>query len=686
MGAASGDAAWGDQDAAAIRGLRLLLHGVLPLVASLLRRQRARGRSANSDPLSSLIVEEGEVEAILMVLDRDLAQPVPSADSATMARTGELPGFVGRVVHRFAVDRVGEIALALALGVEFDSRFARLVGYLNDHPSHVRPTLGLVWDIADLPLGESRMAMLQSPVVRDGVLEVTGEGPWSTRELQIAADFLPRFVGAPGPVSSVRVTEPGAAREPIDLDDEAQLAISAWRESARQGALLPLLLEGPAGSGRTNLARFLFGSLGCATVSGAEDPRILRREARLQGAGIAAVPRGDLAAWWAILADFRRPIAVVASPEQGEDLRPLIPIEPVTLRLGVPDVAVRARLWRASAVGERLNSEAASRIAACFPFTPGRINRAAERAAREPWAEESLARICREVAANSFEGFARRLPRVFRREDLVLPEKLEQEFALALAWVSYRQQVFSEWKLGHRLAEFRGLTLLLAGPPGTGKTMAAQVLARELELDIFRVDLSRVVSKYIGETEKHLGMLLAAAQQSGAVLLFDEADALFGKRSEVRDARDRYANIEVGFLLQRIEEHDGIVLLSTNRMGDIDEAFQRRFQFVLHFPFPDSALRTRIWERLLPREACDEEIDVAELADRFRLCGGEIRNAILAAAFIAASENTRIGHGHLFSALRREVLKAGRVLRTEEREDAEGAVNGRRGRASGSKS
>jgi len=658
-------------------GVHALLHGVLPLLASALRRQRERGRSAGSDLLSGLLIEDGEAESLLATLDRDLGRSEPSKNSESISAPRELVGFVGQVTTRFAVDRVGEIALALALGVEVDGRFARLVGYLNDHPSHVRPTLGLVWEVAEVPVGPSRISLLQAPIVRDAVLEVSGDGPISTREVRIVADLVPRFVGVPGAESSLRVTKPSDGQAPVEIQEEAQVGAQAWLQAAKRGAGLPLVIEGPPGSGRTSLARLLFGVLGFGTVSGTRDPRVLRREARLHGAGIVAIPQGDLAAWWAELADVRWPIAVVVSPEEGAALRAVMSDEPVTVRLDVPDVGARARLWRASAVGQLLGPNDAALMAARFPFTPSKINRAAERAAQEPWAEGLLSQICREVAAASFDGLARRLPKVYRREDLVLPMELEQEFALALSWVHHRQQVLGDWKLGRRLADRWGLTLLLAGPPGTGKTMAAQVLAQELETDIYRVDLSQVVSKYIGETEKHLGALLTAAQQSGAVLLFDEADALFGRRSEVRDARDRYANIEVGFLLQRIEEHEGIVLLSTNRMGDMDEAFQRRFQFVLSFPLPDRELRTHIWERLLPWEACTDGVDVAVLADRFRLSGGQIRNAVVAAAFLAASEDVKIGQGHLLAALRREVLKTGRVLRAEEREDPAGAVDPR---------
>ena len=654
-----------------------MLHSVLPLLASALRRQRERGRSADSDLLSGLLIEDSEAESLLATLDGDLVRTEALTDSKTISPACKFGGLIGQVINRFSVDYVGEIALALALGVEVDARFARLVGYLNDHPSHVRPTLGLIWDVAEVSVGPARMVLLQAPIVRDAVLDVSGEGPLSTREVRVASALVPRLLGAPGRASSLCVTKPGGARTKDKIQLEMPSEAKTWLQAAKQGVVLPLVLEGTAGSGRTRLARLLFEALGLGTVSGTSDPRALRREARLHEAGIVAAPRGDLGAWWEELADACRPIAVAVSPEEGEALRALMSVEPVTVRLDVPDLAERTRLWRASVVGRRLNPNAAELIAACFPFTPGKINRAAERAAQEPWTEGLLARICREVAATSFEGLARRLPKVYQREDLVLPEQLEQEFALALSWVRHRQQVLGDWKLGRRLMDCWGLTLLLAGPPGTGKTMAAQVLAQELDTDIYRVDLSQVVSKYIGETEKHLGALLTAAQQAGAVLLFDEADALFGRRSEVRDARDRYANLEVGFLLQRIEEHEGIVLLSTNRMGDMDEAFQRRFQFVLSFPLPDRELRARIWERLLPWEACAEGVDVAELADRFRLSGGEIRNAVVAAAFLAASEDVKIGQSHLLKALRREVLKTGRVLRAEEREDPAGAVDPR---------
>jgi SpoVK/Ycf46/Vps4 family AAA+-type ATPase len=255
----------------------------------------------------------------------------------------------------------------------------------------------------------------------------------------------------------------------------------------------------------------------------------------------------------------------------------------------------------------------------------------------------------------------------------VLPRELLDELDLASAWMRHGRRVFEDWGFGRRIVLGRGLTALFTGAPGTGKTMAAQVLGHDLGLDLFRVDLSRVMSKYIGETEKNLSRLFDEARASGAILFFDEADALFGKRTEVKDAHDRYANLEIGFLLQRMEEHTGTTILATNRFGDLDEAFTRRFHFILHFPMPRPPERRRIWEGMLPREAeRDPAIDFDLLAHEYEISGGDIRNSVLTAAFIAAEEGTPIGLRHLKRGLRRELLKTGRVLDGRQRRALDG--------------
>jgi SpoVK/Ycf46/Vps4 family AAA+-type ATPase len=228
--------------------------------------------------------------------------------------------------------------------------------------------------------------------------------------------------------------------------------------------------------------------------------------------------------------------------------------------------------------------------------------------------------------------------------------------------VRHRQTVYSDWGFNRVLSLGKGLAVLFYGQSGVGKTMAVEVIANDLQLEAFKIDLSTVVSKYIGETEKNLSRIFQEAESSNAILFFDEADALFGKRSEVKDAHDRYANIEINYLLQRMEEFDGVVILATTLRKNIDEGFFRRMHFAVEFPFPDVAYRYRIWKQHLPDFApVNGDINFDYLAERFNLAGGNIRNVVVNAAFLAAENGTAISMEHLIRATRREYEKIGRV-------------------------
>jgi SpoVK/Ycf46/Vps4 family AAA+-type ATPase len=245
---------------------------------------------------------------------------------------------------------------------------------------------------------------------------------------------------------------------------------------------------------------------------------------------------------------------------------------------------------------------------------------------------------------------------------LVVPDRQRDLLHSISAYLRHRDRVLSEWGYERTVARTQGLKVLFAGESGTGKTMAAQVLAAELGLDLFRVDLATVVSKYIGETEKNLERIFTAADGSNAILFFDEADALFGKRSEVSDSHDRYANIEVAYLLQRMEAYPGAVILATNFKRNIDDGFVRRLDFVVDFPFPEGEDRRRIWRLVLPSEApVAGDLDLDFLATQFKLSGGAIRNCSLAAAFRAADEGSPIGMRHLVRAVAQEYGKQGRL-------------------------
>ena len=248
-------------------------------------------------------------------------------------------------------------------------------------------------------------------------------------------------------------------------------------------------------------------------------------------------------------------------------------------------------------------------------------------------------------------------------DDIVLPENPMSMLKELVQMVQSRPKVLEEWGLGKKLAASNGISALFGGPPGTGKTLAAQIIANELGIDLYRVDLSTVVSKYVGETEKNLEKIFSEASESNAILFFDEADAIFGKRSEVKDAQDRYANLEVGYLLQRMESYNGLAILATNLKANLDDAFTRRLQFLIDFPFPDENYRLKIWEVLIPPSLpVEDELDLALMAKRFKLAGGNIRNIILNAAYYAAEDGNYVTMPHLMHGAKREIQKMGKLV------------------------
>ncbi|MBA5870233.1 MAG: AAA family ATPase [Nitrospira sp. CR2.1] len=276
-------------------------------------------------------------------------------------------------------------------------------------------------------------------------------------------------------------------------------------------------------------------------------------------------------------------------------------------------------------------------------------------------ANSALWNACRSVSRSRLDDLAQHLDPVAGWNDLVLPEAQLRTLRQIAAHAKHRLKVYQQWGFAGKGMRGLGISALFAGESGTGKTMAAEVLAKELHLDLYRIDLSGVVSKYIGETERNLRRVFDAAETSGAMLLFDEADALFGKRSEVRDSHDRYANIEVSYLLQRMEAYRGLAVLTTNMKAALDVAFSRRLSFVVQFPFPDQHQRELIWRRIFPAATPVEPLDYAKLA-RLSMSGGNIRSIALNAAFLAADEGAAVGMRHLLQAAHTEAAKRERPL------------------------
>ncbi len=676
-----------------------------------LRRQRQRGRSPAGDLVQGFVIEDGEAEGLIAELTARWAGDEPQVDAgdpdnaiardevACLAESAASAGAflpLRHAVRNFELTPELYDALLLVLAVETDARCGRLVAYLNDHAGRTCPTIGLALSLNDGSSdveGVSPLAFCERPIIRDGLLELEGDGPAPGFSLRIAREMALRLTGDAAPDT----LPPGFHFFPpsprllarLVLDGSSRDRLSAWAQSLRAGRQAgPLVLIGPAGAGRATAARAAISELDLPLLAidmapdqFADRLRIARREASWHAAPLmvrvkAVAPSPgviDWAALWAGLAGLHVPLLVSVTPELAAALIAAAPIGPVVVALAEPALGARAALWKSILPpSSTLSDEDLDALAARFRFNPGRIARAIRVAARQaPLASsngssitlETLIQACREVGSASMGPLAQKLPLPYAWDELVVPLTVRAELELAHAWVRHQRKVLDDWGFGRRIALGRGLTMLLSGLPGTGKTMAAQVLARELALDLYRVDLSQTVNKYIGQTSKNIACLFDEAKASGAVLFFDEADALFGKRSEVKDAHDRYANQEVGYLLQKMEEYEGVAILASNRASDMDEAFARRFQFMIDFPMPDEAHRLKIWEGMFPAAAeRDTDLNLPHLAREFELSGGEIKNVALAAAYMAASASRPISAADVRRAVRREFGKNGRVM------------------------
>jgi SpoVK/Ycf46/Vps4 family AAA+-type ATPase len=321
----------------------------------------------------------------------------------------------------------------------------------------------------------------------------------------------------------------------------------------------------------------------------------------------------------------------------------------------------------------RLRGPALDALAECFRFHKSQIEDAAETAANLADYRGESARVEHAFEAgrirsgHELANLTRKVAPVHGWADIVLPQDSMEQLREICSRVAHRHQVLGKWGFERKLSGGKGVNALFHGHSGTGKTMAAEVVARELQLDLYKIDLAGVVSKYIGETEKNLDRIFAAAENANAILLFDEADALFGKRSEVRDSHDRYANLEVSYLLQKMEQHEGVSILATNLRQNLDDAFLRRLSFMVQFPFPDEASRRQIWTGIWPAETpLARDVDAGWLAARFLLSGGNIRNVALAAAYLAVEDGSAVGLSHVLRGVRGEFQKMGKTLTAAE--------------------
>ena len=677
-------------------GLRAELLRLDLLLNAHLSRLRMRGRSTLGDPLRGAVIEEGESEGLLRELaeehgrpDGDAPSPANGDGASTLPAGRGLPG-LDHAAAVFGLSRLERDLLLFALAVEIDDRYARLVAFLNDHAAMTRPTVGLGLSVFSAGTDGLRAFLPEAPLLWNALLSIDGDGPLAGRALLLDEGLWARLLaadpqGAAGAAAFVPAGgEPGpSALEALALSDgvrDQARGLAAW---AADGARRLLIVRGPDASGRTALATALALAGGRrALLVDAErldqvGAAVCRREARWFGAAlvIAAPAAAPSPAARDVLATVEEPIFWVATDAALETLSVDGRRAVAELALPPPDAAqegaVLARLLDSRRPATTATRAELLALGGQFRFGPGRwstaLRLAGERAGAlrggAPFSLDELRAVCRALPEVHLGGLAARLPSAFTLEDVVLPARTRAELHLALAWARHGRRVLGDWGIGRRIFAGRGLTCLFYGPPGTGKTMAAQALANDLGQDIYRIDLSQVVNKFIGETEKNLARVFDAAQSGNAILFFDEADAIFGKRTEVRDAHDRYANVETGFLLQRLEMHEGITILASNFRQNLDDAFLRRIGVVAEFPQPGPGERRQIWQRLLPAPPnLDAAVDADFLARAFALSGGEIRNVVLAASFVAAEADRAVAMPHLCVAVYRELQKSGRLV------------------------
>jgi SpoVK/Ycf46/Vps4 family AAA+-type ATPase len=585
-------------------------------------------------------------------------------------RSGTAP--VTLLAARFGLTAGERDALLLAAAPDLDYGFGTLLAYAQDDAARTRPTPAFTAMLlaADAAAETTlRRALGSGAVLRSAqLLELDAAGA-----LQVPPRVLDFLNGDTSSTDATAGLAPLAASALL-TGEQAALAIQLGHWLDAQVAPRVVNLVGARGAGRSHVARaacaharlplLLVQPAGArATLPPAP---VVRREATLAAAAVLVDADGtdDILLWLRALAGTV-PLFVASAtalPQLRADLTLVVPR---------PDRAAQRTLWQQALAAWKLADDAdLPELVQQFDLGPAAIDAAAHAAAelarlREPRRVPNitgadLRSACRAQARAALDELAQRIEPSAGWEDLVLDaETLAQIQALA-AQVGNRARVYDDWGFGAGLTRGRGISALFAGPSGTGKTMATEVLARALGLELYRVDLAATLSKYIGDTPKNLGRIFEAAERSGALLFFDEADALFARRTEVRESHDRYANVEVNYLLQRMESYAGITVLASNRKNDFDRAFLRRLRFVIDFPFPDAVARRRLWSKVFPPAARVEALDLDALA-RMELPGASIRTIALNAAFAAAHAGRAVSMGDVLLAARREFAKLDRL-------------------------
>jgi hypothetical protein len=682
---------------AQVERVRLLLH----------RRVLWLRHCWSTDPLqpsAGLVVSDALADRLLAGQDPEQEASFHREDHAARRLTDELtvlgaeltrrreeladagtPASLDALGYLFDLTAFEQDVLLLCLAPELDPGIERLYAYVQDDVARDHPTPRLACTLfGAATIGGRASFMPGAPLLRFRLVTLErGPHPGATpggRPLRLderVGAYLQGIDLADERLDDLLHPVPAAPLTARQRDLVEQVLQSARTGSATASRPLVNLVGPPAVAAA--FARALTDRLGVRLrrldparlpLAGPERraaQQLLEREAVLAQLAVYLDAGSEDGGQAELLERLDLPLLLVGSPEQRTVGRACLAV-----RVSKPGPHGQRELWRDALAG-RDGEVAEGEIDAIvqqFDLDPRGIVEAVAAAAGRvrPRADggegvtaDDLWQACRERGGLHLDDLARRIQPRYGWDDIVLPADGMEQLREIAAQVASRPRVYEAWGFGRRLGPGRGISVLFAGPSGTGKTMAAEILAGDLRLDLYRVDLAGVVSKYIGETEKNLRRVFDAAERSGAILCFDEADALFGKRSEVKDSHDRYANIEVDYLLQRMEDYRGVAILTTNRKAALDRAFLRRLRFLVEFPFPDAELRRRIWQRSFPPEAPVGDLDWGALA-RLEIPGGNIRNIALNAAFLAARDSAEIRLEHVMQAARREYTKADRLI------------------------
>ncbi|MGA7671535.1 MAG: ATP-binding protein [Nitrolancea sp.] len=619
-----------------------------------------------------------------------------AADLGTQLLDIDLDGLRAQMSTEPAILRIQQLfnlspferdVLLLCAGVDLDSSFARVLSSANGDPLKTYPTFGLALSL--LPNAHWTAMAPASPLRRWHLIEIGAGHSFTQSPLRIDERILHSLIGVEQPDERLAtMLEPLGWTTTLVPSHEsvAQAIVEVWRQSGQSGASPVIQLCGSDSSGKRDIAVAAFRSLGCSAYGIPADmipltsrdldllATLWRREMRLSSIGLLVdcdeldlgeTQRRNTMSW--LIERMWGPLLISTPERMRVRQRPTVVFD-----VGKPKRAEQRQIWQ-SVLGEnvaKLNGSFDA-LTSQFNMSTSLIQAAGTQALANHMSDEAreldhtVWDAARGHTRPQLEALAQRLDPSADWDDLILPEPQRLLLREIAVHARNRGTVYDAWGFGSKGSRGLGISALFAGTSGTGKTMAAEVLANSLRLDLYRIDLSNVVSKYIGETEKNLRRVFDAADAGGAILLFDEADALFGKRSEVKDSHDRYANIEVSYLLQRMEAYQGLAILTTNLKSALDSAFLRRIRFVVHFPFPDAAQRAEIWRRIFPREVPLAEIDFAKLA-RLNVTGGNIRNIALGAAFLAADTREPVGMDHLLHAARTEYAKLEKPLTESE--------------------